>query len=269
MSYVRAGEPGRALPVFKGLLDQNPRMTDVWELYSEALKEADRLPEALAAKKKMVELAPPGATHALLAVASLCLEMGLYDEALQNALLARQRGDLSADDILARAYDGKKDLPAAEAAARRAMEYGRTRKRAHLIMARIEVEKGSLANALELVDQAAVLYGSEGVPDGFHLLRGDILARMDRLPEAEVEMREEIRLHPRAVAPRISLALVIASRGRMAEARREVLETAATLPRLETFVKGVATLNYFGDHADAEALKRRGHALFPNDPRLK
>jgi len=55
----------------------------------------------------------------------------------------------------------------------------------------------------------------------------------------------------------------------MAEARREVVETAAAIPRLDAFVKGVAALNYFGDRAGAEALKRRGHALFPNDPRLK
>jgi Flp pilus assembly protein TadD len=136
-------------------------------------------------------------------------------------------------------------------------------------MARIQAQKGSLANALELVDQAAVLYRSEGVPEGFHLLRGDILARMDRLPEAEVEMREEIRLHPRAVPPRISLALVLASRGRMAEARRMVVETAAANPRLDAFVKGAAALDYFGDRAGAEALRRRGHALYPDDPRLK
>ena len=138
-----------------------------------------------------------------------------------------------------------------------------------VILARIEVQKGSLANALELVDRAAVLYGSEGVPDGFHLLRGDILARMNRLPEAEAEMREEIRLHPRAVAPRISLALVLASQGRMAEARRTVVETAENNPRLDAFVKGAAALDYFGDRAGAAALRRRGHALFPNDPRLK
>ena len=107
------------------------------------------------------------------------------------------------------------------------------------------------------------------MPDDFHLLRGDILARMDRLPEAEVEMREEIRLHPRAGAsahlPRARSRLRAAwpKRGAWSSRRR------TAIPRLDAFVKGVATLNYFGDRAGAEALKRRGHALYPDDPRLK
>ncbi len=263
MGHVRAGSPGKALPVFKALLDANPRMTDVWELYSEALKESDRLPEALEAKKKMVELSPPGATYPLLAVANLCLEMGRADEALQNARLARERGDLAADEVLARAYLVKKDLPAAEAAARAAMEYGRTKKRAHLVMAPDRSPEGESPGALRLIDQAAVLYGKEGVPANFHLLRGDILARMDRLPEAEVEMREEIRLQPRAVPPRMSLALVLASRGRWAEARRMVVETTAAIPRLDAFVKGVATLNYFGDRAGRRSAEAPGARALP------
>ncbi|HQR46979.1 MAG TPA: hypothetical protein PK598_13335, partial [Thermoanaerobaculia bacterium] len=111
-------------------------MLDVWETYAQILRDRGRLEEALAARRKMVELSPPEATLPLLGVANLCLDLGRTDEAIRNASLARERGDEGASEVLARAYLAKGDLVAAEAAGRAAAEAGRTRIRGRLVLAR-------------------------------------------------------------------------------------------------------------------------------------
>ena len=102
-SAAKQGKSREAISYFEALLKKNPRMLDVWDLYSEVLLDAGRGDEALAARMKTVELAPPGATVPLISVADLCLQIGKPDEAMKNAQLARERGDATASDTIGRA----------------------------------------------------------------------------------------------------------------------------------------------------------------------
>ena len=219
----------------------------------------------------MIELSPPRSTQALLSIANLCLEIGKPAEAKKHALLARERGDPSADEVLARALLSLGDAAGAEAAARAASQSGKTRRRGLLILARIESLRGRHEKALALIEEASTDPSGKRVETavGLHRLKGDVLARMDRPGEAEKEFSEEIRLFPRSVDVRVELAVLYASQQRAPDVYR-TLETLVTeVPTLEAYAKATKTLRVLGDKEGAEKMRRRGLTRFPNDRMLK
>ncbi|MEO6326092.1 MAG: sulfatase-like hydrolase/transferase [Thermoanaerobaculia bacterium] len=268
MARVQAGRSADAVVLFRRLLAENPGMADVWELLSEALVDLGQPDEALASRRKLVELAPASATYPLLSVANLCLEIGRLDEGIEHAHLAKERGDAAADEILARGFLAKGNLPAAEAAAQAAVALGKTHRRGLLILARIAVRRGDSASALALVDRAASSAagesGAAAMPIGLHTLRGDILARMNRPEDAESEFLKEIALYPRSVDPRVELAVVYASQRRTADMHRVVEQMLREVPRVESYLKAVRTLSVLGDRDGAEKVRRKGRALYPD-----
>lgn len=262
------GHPAEAITFYEQLLKTNPAMFDVWELYSEALLAVGRAEEALKAKKRVVELSPPYATVPLIGVATVYLQMGRPDEALKNAQLAKDRGDIGASETLARAYFLKGDLTRAEAEAKAGLEWPKVRKRSLLVLALVEAQRDRLAAALARLDE--MKGGPDGsVPPGAHYLRGDILARMSRPGESEQEFKEEIRLFPGQLDARVGLATVYASLNRMADAKSEVGEMVEQVPTAEACFRGVRTLELFKDRPGAEALRREAAKRFPSDPRFK
>ncbi len=271
VARVQKGRPEEAVELFQRLLKENPRMTDVWELYSQALLDLGLPEPALLARKKMVELAPKTATHPLLSVANLCLQIGKVDEALAHANLAKERGDSAAEEVLARAYLTKGDLASAEAAALRGRETGKTRRRSTLVLARIQMTRGDLPKATALVRdvESTLAERNESPPVGFHQLKGEILARSGQPAKAQTEFENEIRRSPRAVDARINLAILHASERRPLEMRRTIEELLKAVPTVEAYTKGARALEVLGDPRGAEEVKRRGRGLFPEEPWLR
>jgi len=264
---VKGGRPAEALAFFEQLLKKNPAMLDVWELYSEALLAVGRTDEALAARKKTVELAPPAATLPLLAVANLCLQIGRPDEALRNARLALERGDGAAQEAMARAFLVKGDLASAERAAREGLGQVSTRRLSLLALAHVDGQRKDYPRALSSLDQILAMGG--GAPVGVHYLRGDLLARMDREAEAVREFEEEIRLFPSQTQARVGLALVYASSNRMEDARRTLAEMVAKVGTAEAYFRAQRALSFFKDASAAETLRKEGVRRFPSDPRFR
>jgi len=266
---LQSGRPAESIAAFEKLLKENPRMFDVWELYSNALVGVGRFDDALAARRKMVELSPPTSTFGLLSVANLCLEIGKPEEARKHALLAKERGDAAADEVLARALLALNDTAGAETAARAASKSGKTRRRGLLILARIEALRGHSDKALALIDEAAT--APSGAKNetviGLHRLRGDVLARMDRMADAEKEFLEEIRLFPKNVDVRVELAVLYASQRRAPDVYKTLEALVTDIPSPEAYGKAAKTLAVVGDKAGAEAMRRRGVAFFSGEAR--
>lgn len=215
-----AGRAAEAAEAFRRLLERSPRAVDGWELYAQALARLGRGDEAFAALKRTVTLAPENARY-LLAVANLLLQLGRFDDGLAHARRANERGEPGAAEVVARAYLAKGDLGPAEAWARRSLEGGRVRRRSLLVLARVAQLRGDAAGALALADRvkADLGAGEDGGLAGLHLLRGDLLATLGRLDEAEAEMRAELRLFPDSPTARRGLeALAAARRSRPAAA---------------------------------------------------
>lgn len=267
---LHAGRPREAAVLFERLLKENPRMVDVWELYSGALLALGRADDALAARRRMVELSP-GSTFALLSVANLCLEIGRADEAKKHAQLAKERGDPAADEVLARAFLMQNDLANAEAAAHAASRFGKTRRRGLLLLARVETLRGHPERGLKLIDEASASPSGTASASmmGMHRLRGDTLMRMNRPLDAEKEFLEEIRLYPQGVDARVELAVIYASLHKPDDVRRTLEALVTEVSTADAFRKAVKTLSVLGDRAGAEAMRRRGLSQFPGDSRLK
>ncbi|HQR47607.1 MAG TPA: tetratricopeptide repeat protein, partial [Thermoanaerobaculia bacterium] len=259
-----------AIALFRKLLDRNPRMLDVWDLYAQALQRMGRTEEALAVLKKGIAASPDGATHYFVAAANLCLVLGKTDEALRNAEIAQGRGDPSAEDALARIHLARKEWDAAEKEALASLRARPTKRLPYLILARVELERNDLPKALELVEKSRSLAEGHENRDiqGFHYLRGDILARMERFPEAEAEFREEIQRFPETLEAYVSLTALYASRGRLAEVRETIRQMVAANPSPEAYARGIQTLRVVGDASGAEAVRRAATVKFPSDRRF-
>jgi len=260
LGLAKAGRFQESTEIFAKLLARNPRIVDAWESYAQGLVQTGRPEEALAAIRKMVELSPPDRTNYLLSAANVCMLIGRYDEALKDAGLAVSKGDTGGHEIRARAYLTKNDLVRAEAEARRSIETKKTRKRSYLVLADIEARRGNLEKALEMTKEVRALVGEQGLGDlaGFHLLRGNVLARMNRLPEAEAEFAEEVKSFPWYVAAWQALALARASQNRVPDAKKTIDEMVRLNGSPEAYAVAVRTLTILGDTAGASAYRSEG-----------
>jgi arylsulfatase A-like enzyme/Flp pilus assembly protein TadD len=269
---LTAGNSARAHAIFTKLLEENPRMLDVWDMDSKVLLQLGRPEEALAAVKRTVDLAPESARAPYLReVANLCLQLGKWDEGARHAEALRALGDPDADDIAARAALGKGDFKAAEPAARAAYEKGagKTKVRGALVLGRLAVMKNDLASAQKWADEATALSaGDKTVQSGLHMLRGDVLARQGRASEAEHEFLEEIRLYPDRLDARVSLSALYASAGRREDARRTLIALVTRQPSPESFLLAMKTFRAIEDPAGAREMRLEAKRRFPRDERF-
>jgi tetratricopeptide (TPR) repeat protein len=269
---LKAGNAARAHEVFHKLLEENPRMLDVWDMDSKVLLELGRPEEALAALKRTVDLAPEAARGPYVTeVANLCLQLGKWDEAMRHGEALRALGDPAAEDIVARAALGRGDSATASAAARSAFDHGagKVKIRGALVLGRLAVQKNDLAEAQRWSDAAVSLSAGDKLPQsGLHMLRGDVLARQGHPAEAEKEFLEEIRLYPDRMDARVSLSALYASLGRREDARRVVIQLVTRQPTPEAFLLGMRTFHATEDAKGEEQLRKEGRRLFPKDARF-
>lgn len=265
LGLARTGRFQESTQVFEKLLARNPRIVDAWESYAQGLVQTGRPEKALEAIRKTVELSPPDRTNYLLSVANVCMQIGRFDEALKHADLAVSRGDTGGHEVKARAYLAKNDLARAEAEARRSIESRRTRKRSYLVLAEIEARRGHFGKALEITEQVKALVGERGLADlaGYHFLRGNVLARMNRVPEAEAEFAEEVRSFPWYVEAWQALAIARASQNRVPEAKKTVDEMVLTNGSPQAYAMAVRTLTILGDAAGASRYGSEAARKFP------
>ena len=266
LGLAAAGRFQESTLTFEKLLAKNPRIVDAWEGYAQGLLQTGRPEKALEAMRKTVELSPPDRTNYLLSVANVCMQIGRFDDALAHAQLAIERGDSGGHEIKARAFLAKDDLVQAEAEARRSIETGKTRKRSYLVLAEIEARRGDLGKALEVTEQVKAQVGEKGLADlvGFHKLRGNILARMGRLPEAEAEYAEEVRSFPWFVDAWQALAMARASQNRVPEAKETIAEMMVrTNGSPQAYAVAVRVLTALGDTAGAARARSEGARRYP------
>jgi len=264
LGLAQAGRVPESVETLKRLLAKNPRIVDAWEAYAQGLARLGRTDEAIAAIRKTVELSPPDRTNYLISVANLCLQVGRPEEAVRHADLAIARGDTGGHEVKARAYLASGDFARAEREARRSIETGPARKRSWLVLANVKASRGSFEEALRITDEVREKVGEKGLADlaGYRFLRGNILGRLGRWEEAEAELVAETRLFPRYSPAWQTLAVLLASRGRGAEALRTVAGMLEADPSPGTFSAGAELLAKMGDAAGAERVRAEAARRF-------
>ena len=214
---VSQGQDAAAAQALRALLVREPGFFDAqWEL-GRVLARSGRLAEAARAYRRAMALSPTLAPSVALALAEVSLAQGDLAEAARAA-------DLVWGD------------PGDEA-------------RASVVRGEADLRQGRFEPALERARAAEARLQAAGVPPviGLAFVRGDALARLGRLGEAEGSLREEIRRFPTEARAYASLALVVALRGRPGEApgilaamqrARPGPETARLATRALAFMNG-------------------------------
>ncbi len=263
------GEYAEAVPRFRRLVASSPEMADAWEHLAQALQQLGRLQEAEEAFRRALEVSG-AADHIALGAARLYLEQGRLEEARDHAELARGTNPGAAHEVLARIDLAAGQLEEAETHARSALESDAGLVQAVIVLAQVARRRDDLNGALAELDRAREILTrnrEDRPPPGYHFLRGDVLARLERAAEAEREFREEIRLYPADARPYTGLALLYALQGRNAEAVAALRQLVEQNPTPDAYAAAVETLKVL-DPPSAAALLEYALTRFPESARL-
>ncbi len=253
-----------AATVFQKLLQDNPGMVDVWQLYAEACLKLGRDDDALAALQTAAKLSP-GNPQILMALSDYYLATGDYAEARKHAELVGESGAANPHENLARIALAEGNLEAAERESRAALERYPTRRVPHMILGRVARDRRDYAGALaELALAARAQENGRASPiQNLNFLRGDCLARLGREAEAEAAFLQELRDFPSNPAPRTALALLYASQGREDDARSSLTRLVQELRTPEAYFAAARTYEVLGDLRSAQELRTEARRAFP------
>jgi predicted Zn-dependent protease len=127
------------------------------------------------------------------------------------------------------------------------------------VIAEVHLRRNEPARALEVLEKART--GETEALRDLAFLRGDALARLDRLAEAQAAFEEEIRSFPENTQAYARLAIVWGLRGRTVREVHDLLETMhARNPGPETAALAASTLRSMGDERGARSWQRRAGA---------
>ena len=248
-----------AVAALRDVLKRNPQMADAWGSLAETEHKRGRYQAALEALERQDRLSP-GSPQVLLSFANQYLELGDFEKArlyAQRALVANAPPE--AHEVLARIALSQKDWATAEREATLALEGHQGRKTPYLVLAQVQKARGDLPGALRTLDGVLerLARSGQGEMSSVRYLRGDVLARMGRGAEAEVELRKEIAVFPDNDAAWAALALLYASLGRSDDARAAIDGLLRAQPTPRGYRTAAETLRVLGDPAGARELDRR------------
>jgi arylsulfatase A-like enzyme/predicted Zn-dependent protease len=257
-----------ALTLLEPLLQQNPRMLDLWDLKSKTLARLGHRAEAVEAAKQGLRLSP-NATHLAVDVATLQLDLGNLEDAEQHADLALKGNPGQAYEILARIWMARNDLPRAEAEARKSLENDRERAAPYITMARVHREMGKLDSALQLLNEAEKRKKPSQEIANLYFLRGDVHARLGNIEAAERDFRKEIATFPEEPQAYKNLVLLLVAGGRVREGTQLIRDLISASPVPASYVAVCEVLATLGDARGVKYWARQGLTRYPEDRVLR
>jgi tetratricopeptide (TPR) repeat protein len=246
------------------MLAENPGMADAWSEIGGLLLRLGRTGEAIAAYKRLVEVAPHDPS-ALVTVAQLLVQAGRLDEAQAQAnaavaMLANAEGrwKAAAHKVLMRVALEREDPTLARAEAARAQQADPSIPLPDFVEGLIRYDAGQVAEALPYFQKAVDASANRTfqVPD-LHYYLGDTLGRLERYQEAERELTIEIRLFPSSLRARAARAMLYRAQGRVAESDQEIEDLVRTSPGPEGHGLAVKLYTMFGETEKAQAAQAR------------
>ncbi len=254
-----------AVAALRSLLQENPRLMDVWSKLGEVLVESGRYDEAIEVYRSAITHAERFSPDLALALGFAYLEKGETAAAATHARLALTTHPREANELLARAALAEGRFDAAEEHVRSALERGDSQPATLLLLADVERTAGKLERALQSVQEAerraAELgvgrQGRQGRLQGADYLRGDLLARLDRPEEAAAAYRREIASFPQHLQAYANLAVILMIQGRSAEANELLEQMARSNPHRGAFLLAAKTLEAFEDRQGAARWRQR------------
>ena len=243
----------------RSLLQENPKLLDVWSKLGEVLVESGRYDEAIEAYRSAIAHTERFSPDLALALGFVYLKKGDTAAAATHARLALTNHPREANELLARAALEEGRVDAAEEHVRSALGQGDRQPATLLLLADVERTAGKLDQALRTVQEAEQRAAELGVGrlQGADYLRGDLLARLDRPEEAAAAYRREIAAFPRHLQAYANLAVILIIQGRSAEAHELLEQMARSNPHRGAFLLAAKTLEAFEDRQGAARWRQR------------
>ena len=230
---LSAGRLEEGTKLLQEILDQDPAMTDVWSQYAAALGRLGRYQEAFAAYGRMIRL-QPDEPNGPLGAASMLLAINRFAEARSHAELAVRTAPAQAHQALAIIAASAGDSPGAIRQADLAAQADPGLPMPAFIRGMLAYKAKRHDEALRHLMEARKMYARRSEqPQDLHFMIGDSLAWLERYPDAEPYLKEEVRLYPQHVRARASLAMLYQSLGRPADADRALDDLVRTVPSPE------------------------------------
>ena len=254
---------GEAVDAYRRIVEQNPLLSDAWTGLASALESAGRYEEASDVYKRAIEVAPSLAGEYGLRRGSLLLKLERFDEAEQHARLAEATNPGAMHVLLARIELARKNFGAAEAQARAAANDPNHRISGELLLAQTLAQQSRLEEALPIVERlgAEIAANEMGPVESYGLVRGDVLARLERYDEAIPAFRGEIEHFPSNLQAYANLALVYLVQDKPKEAERTLEEMVRKNPGQRSMLFAARTLEALGDVSGSERWKRRAERV--------
>ena len=244
-----------ATALYKEVLADEPNMTDVWLQLAEVYVRQGMSEDALHAFGEAIKRNPrdPGS---LMGAAAALLRLGRLDEARKHGELAVALAPAGAHELLAKIALARKDKDGALREARLAQDADPTLPMPLYIQGLLLYNQGQYSAALTPLMQARnVMKGRTLQMNDLNYYIGDSLARLDRYPEAEPFLLEEVRTFPHNTRARSGLAMLYRAMGRTAESDRAIDEMLRASPTAETRAMAVKLWTMFGEPAKAQRVR--------------
>ncbi|MBK5258388.1 MAG: sulfatase-like hydrolase/transferase [Thermoanaerobaculia bacterium] len=254
-----AGRIAEARAKYLAIIERNPRLTDAWTMLGRLYEMSGQLDDAVRTYRRAIQIAPSLAGEFALSLANVFLMMNKPDDAAAHARvgLATNRGN--AHILLGRAALAKNDLADALREAKLAKESFSYEPAAMVLEAQILTKQQKLSEALAEVNRAleTARAGGIAVPALLHYVRGDLLARMNRIDDAIAAFNEEIRLYPRDRQAYANLAVIYLLTGRRDEAQATMRRLVAANPSPASYELAAKTFAELGDAKGAAEWRRK------------
>ena len=269
-TWYRNGKEDDALRMTNQLLSANSQITDLWDLKVKILNKMGRQRDAVEAAKEGLRNVP-GAVQLLYDVANDSLALGDLDTAQKHAEIAANIEPGEGHDILARIWSRRGDTKRAEAEARLALQTSPDPTNSLMLLANAEKQRGNLQAALGYLDRAAEKASRKPgpPPQGLHLARGDVLARLGRPADAENEFRQEITAFPSVADAYCSLVMLLATERRLDQATQVVYDLIKASPAPHSYIVISEALKAIGDDRGALYWAYQGQQRYPANRELR
>jgi arylsulfatase A-like enzyme/Tfp pilus assembly protein PilF len=265
---------GHAITLLQQVLREDPGVLEVWWQLATFAIRIERYDQAVDAYKHIIEIKGPEPSACIGAAAAL-LKLRKLDEARAHAEMAVSvavetdvRSQASAHELLAKIALARHDVDAAREEAELGRKADPTLPLPIFVEARILYDEGKYAEALPLLERTiAELNRSRGLQvTELHFYTGDTLGRLERYPEAESELIEELKYFPQNTRASTGLATIYQTTGRSDAASKVLADMVQTTPTPDAFALAARVWTMFGNRQQANAVRAQARRLFADPP---
>ncbi len=259
MKLAHEGQHAEAVVELREIVKKNPRLSDAWNQLGVSLEILGRYQESIDAYRQAIEITPALAPEFALRIGGVYFRLGKLDQAAEHARLGEKVNYGAAHLLLARVELERKNYARAEEEARAAMRDTHNDIQAKVTLGRIYAQQDRPRDAMMVAQEALEESRRRNVSvvESLHFVVGDALARMQQYDKAEAALKREIELFPQNQQAYSSLYLVYIVTGRIAEANGVLESMVRANPNRAAMLYAAETTNAVGDTAATARWRQR------------